>query len=126
MQELHSASNFKPPPAAPEASLARASHLAKQSLLRRSQLGKVSQGLQRTSRQVSQMQQSTLGRTSALGRMSRDPAAAMQVRKNENWLWLCGKFLHVRAFLHLSVCLRKLAEADHAIEHSCNVTHAAT
>jgi hypothetical protein len=80
VQELHSASSFKPPPAAPEASLARASHLAKQSLMRRSQLGKVSQGLTRVSRQA--QQSSTLGRISSatLGRMSRDPAAAMQVR----------------------------------------------
>jgi hypothetical protein len=77
LQELHSASGFKPPPAAPEASLARASHLAKQSLMRRSQMGRVSVGLGKVSRQP----QSTtgLGRTSALGRMSRDPAAAMQV-----------------------------------------------
>lgn len=74
VQELHSASSFKPPPAAPEASLARASHLAKQSLMRRSQLGKVSQGLNRVSRLASQ--QANAG----LGRMSRDPAAAMQVR----------------------------------------------
>lgn len=77
LQELHSASTFKPPPAAPEASLARASHLAKQSLIRRSQLGKVSQGLNRVSRQAQHA--NTLGRTSALGRMSCDPAAAMQV-----------------------------------------------
>jgi hypothetical protein len=77
LQELHSASGFKPPPVAPEASLARASHLAKQSLMRRSQMGRVSVGLNKVSRQP----QSTtgLGRTSALGRMSRDPAAAMQV-----------------------------------------------
>lgn len=83
LQELHSASSFKPPPTAPEASLARASHLAKQSLIRRSQLGKVSQGLNRASRQLQQGAQAVaghLGRTSAgLARMSRDPAAAMQV-----------------------------------------------
>lgn len=77
LQELHSASGFNPPPVAPQASLARASHLAKQSLMRRSQMGRVSQGLGKVSRQP----QTTagLGRTSALGRMSRDPAAAMQV-----------------------------------------------
>lgn len=77
VQELHSAGSFKPPPTAPEASLARASHLAKQSLLRRSQLGKVSQGLGRMSRQLQQAQQGQTG--GALARVSRDPAAAMQV-----------------------------------------------
>jgi hypothetical protein len=46
--ELHGGKGFQPPPAAPQASLERASHLAKASLTRRSQLGRTS-NLGRTS-----------------------------------------------------------------------------
>jgi hypothetical protein len=49
--ELHGGKGFQPPPAAPQASLERASHLAKASLMRRSQLGRTS-NLGRTSERI--------------------------------------------------------------------------
>jgi hypothetical protein len=87
MQELHSAAEFRPPLVAPEASLARASALAKQSLLRRSQLGRMSRqqadATGRTSRSASgatTQPAGGLGRMSAaLARVSRDPATLMQL-----------------------------------------------
>lgn len=76
--ELHRGATFQAPPAAPQASLDRASRLARQSLARRSNLGRPSQ-LGRTSRQVPS---TTLGRTSAgLARVSHDPATQMSVSR---------------------------------------------
>lgn len=74
--ELHRAATFKPPPAAPQASLDRASRLARQSLARRSNLGRVSQ-LAKTSRPAG----GNLNRVSSgvLARISHDPATQMSV-----------------------------------------------
>ncbi|KAF8072642.1 Atpalpha [Scenedesmus sp. PABB004] len=74
-QELHRGATFQPPPSAPLASLERASTLAKISLARRSNLGRASAALGRLSRITS----GGLGRTSALARVSHDPATQMAV-----------------------------------------------
>lgn len=78
--ELHQGSTFQPPPSAPSASLERASLLAKQSIARRSQLGRISRKSPSTSVATATSGAGGLARTSsALARISHDPATSMQV-----------------------------------------------